>query len=49
MVKKHKDGGTKSRVARVDTVVSLPEQSHECLYTVIVGETQLQTVYGNML
>lgn len=49
LAKKLKDGGAKSRVKRVDTVVTLPEQSHEIVYTVVVGETQIQTVYGNML
>lgn len=49
MNKRQKDGSTKSRVKRVDTTVSLAEPSHGIVYATVVGETSLQTVYGNVL
>ena len=47
--KRQRDGSTKAKVKRVDTVVTLAEQSHEIVYTTIVGDSQIQTIYGNVL
>lgn len=47
--KKKKDGTQKSKVKRVDTVVTPYDQSHQLLYTQVVNDTQFQTVYGNAL
>lgn len=47
--KRKKDGSTKSKVKRVDTVITAGEQSHEILYSSVNGDSQVQTVYGNVL
>lgn len=51
IVKKSKEGSssTKSRVKRVDTVITMQEQSHQLLHTRVINHTHIQTVYGNAL
>lgn len=47
--KRSKDGSTKAMVKGADTVVTLGEQSQEILYSTVTGDSQVQTIYGNVL
>lgn len=49
VTKRKKDGSTKAKVKRVDTVITAGEQSHEILHSMVIGDSQVQTVYGNVL
>jgi hypothetical protein len=38
----------KSKVKKADSVISLAEKNHEIIYSEILGDQSVKTVYGNM-